>query len=63
MNKEQKPQQQQRTNRQPHNQHTLWKKNDIFASWAETKAMVDAGYTAFWERRGMTPPNNMRRSF
>jgi len=45
------------------NKSNLWKQGSVRFCWAETKAMVDAGYKAFFERRGMTPPNELRRSW
>lgn len=56
-----KPQQQQRT--KIFNKSVLWKQDSVHHCWAETKAMVDAGYKKFWQRRGMTPPNELRRSW
>jgi len=45
------------------NKSVLWKQDSVHHCWAETKAMVDAGYKKFWQRRGMTPPNELRRSY
>jgi hypothetical protein len=60
MSKEQEPPQE-RT--KIFNKSVLWKQDSVHHCWAETKAMVDAGYKAFFERRGMTPPNELRRSW
>ena len=60
MDNQQEPQQQ-RT--KIFNKSVLWKQDSVHHCWAETKAMVDAGYKAFFERRGMTPPNELRRSY
>lgn len=41
--------------------HQLWRQyGDGMLDFERTKEMVDKGYKAFWERRGMIPPNERR---